>query len=131
MITREEKDAVLRVLCENGLNTEEYLRLNRPLFVSATGLDEQTVLSVLRHFQDMGLVSKLNYRFGADSFFLIVHTKASDLFRRGGFAMKEYLLEQEVEKLLLEIERLKPALGDKIERITTIAANIATLLKPF
>ncbi len=39
--------------------------------------------------------------------------------------MQENMLQKEVEKLLLEIERLKPTLGDKIEQVSTIANNIA------
>jgi len=131
MITYEDKDTVLRVICENNLQTEMLLPVNRKVFVDATGLDEQTVHSVLCHFQSSGLISRLNYRFNADSFYMVVHTKAADIFRRGGFAMKEYLLEQEVEKLLLEVERLKPSLGDKIEKISTIVSNIANIIKPF
>ncbi len=131
MITCEEKDAVLRVICKNNLQTEVLLPVKRKVFIDATGLDEQTVLSVLCHFQSLGLISKLNYRYHIDLFYMIVHTKTADLFQRGGFTMKEYLLQQEVEKLLLEVERLKPSLGDKIEQISTIVSNIANIIKPF
>ena len=64
-------------------------------------------------------------------FFLEVHQSAFDLFNRGGFTMKENILQKEIEKLLLEVERLKPSLGDKVERITTIISNIANIIKPF
>ena len=41
------------------------------------------------------------------------------------------MLEKEVEKLLLEIESLKPTFGDKMEKLSTIAANISGIVGSF
>ena len=38
------------------------------------------------------------------------------------------MLAKEVEKLNLEIKRLKPALGDKIERLSNIAGNLTGIV---
>ena len=43
----------------------------------------------------------------------------------------EELLSKNIEKLLLEIESLKPSMPDRINTITTIAANISTALGLF
>ena len=59
------------------------------------------------------------------------YAEAFDIFNRGGFVAQENLLQKEVEKLLLEIERLKPTFGDKAEKITTIANNLACIVGIF
>lgn len=96
-----------------------------------TGYSPRLINAILEGFQTEGLISNLNLRFSSPSFFVEVHQSAFDLFNRGGFTMKENLLQKEVEKLLLEVEGLKPSLGDKVERITTIVSNIANIIKPF
>lgn len=97
----------------------------------ATGYSPRLINAILEGFQKEGLISNLNLRFSSPSFLLEVHQSAFDLFNRGGFTMKENLLQKEVEKLLLEVEKLKPSLGDKVEKITSIISNIANIIKPF
>lgn len=53
---------------------------------------------------------------------------AFDFYSHGGFVGQEELLRKNIEKLLLEIESLKPSMPDKISTITSIAGNIATAL---
>lgn len=127
-----DKDKILSYLVEAENITPESLS-----FVDFKDMQEKTgynpifINAVLEGFQQEGIISDLNLRYSSPSFFLIVHQSAFDLFNRGGFTMQENLLQKEVEKLLLEIERLKPSLGDKIEQITTIANNIMGIIKPF
>lgn len=131
-ITYKEKDAVLNYLCNcDEVVPERLSQINRLKYVSHVGTDEKTALSVLQYFNRIGIVSNLNYRYHSDTFYVIVRQEAFDLLNRGGFTVKEYLLQQEVEKLLLEIERLKPSIGDKIEKISTIVSNIANIIKAF
>ncbi|MBM6864332.1 hypothetical protein H6A66_03955 [Bacteroides caecigallinarum] len=131
-ITYTEKDNVLRFLVENEYVTpESFIKLSLSQIMDETGYNSEYINAVLEGFQKEGLISDLNLRYGVPSFYLIVHQSAFDLFNRDGFTMKENLLQKEVEKLLLEVERLKPSLGDKIEQITTIANNIMSIIKPF
>lgn len=94
-------------------------------FIRECGLDSQIVNSILLYFQRIGIVKRVNYQHHSELFIIEILTEAFDLFNRGGFTMQENMLQKEVEKLLLEIERLKPTLGDKIEQVSTIANNIA------
>ena len=96
-----------------------------------TGYTPRFINAVLEGFQHEKLIGNLNLQFSSPSFYLEVYQSAFDLFNRGGFTMKENLLQKEVEKLLLEIEKLKPSLGDKVEKITSIISNIANIIKPF
>lgn len=57
-----------------------------------------------------------------------VHVEAHTFVSHGGFYGQEMVLKSNLEKLLLEIEALKPSVPDKVETFTTIAANIATIL---
>lgn len=131
-ITYIEKDKILKFLVEHeDVTPESFISLSLYQIMNETGYNSEYINAVLEGFQKEGLISELNFRYRAPSFYLIIHQSAFDLFNRGGFTMKENLLQKEVEKLLLEVERLKPSLGDKIEQITTIANNIMSIIKPF
>lgn len=131
-ITYIEKDKVLSYLINYpSMMPESFSRIDFKNMQINTGFTPDTINSILLGFQQEGLISRLNLRRSCPWFDLVIHQKACDLFNRGGFTMKENLLKQEVEKLLLEIEALKPTLGDKIEQFTTIANNIMSLIKPF
>lgn len=127
-----DKDKVLSYLikCET-VYPHEMSDVDFEQMQEEIGYSPRLINAILEGFQTEGLISNLNLRFSSPSFFVEVHQSAFDLFNRGGFTMKENLLQKEVEKLLLEVEGLKPFLGDKVERITTIVSNIANILKPF
>lgn len=131
-ITYIEKDKVLSYLINYPKMTpESFSRIDFKDMQTNTGFTPDTINAILLGFQQEGIISRLSLRRSCPWFDLVIHQKACDLFNRGGFTMKENLLKQEVEKLLLEIEALKPTLGDKIEQFTTIANNIMSLIKPF
>lgn len=131
-ITYLEKDRVLSYLVNHpDVCVNEYSSISREDIEKQTGYDIRLINSILGGFQQEGLISNLNLRFSSPSFYLEINQSASDLFNRGGFALKEQVLQKEVEKLLLEVERLKPSLGDKIEKISTIVNNIVGIVKPF
>lgn len=130
-ITYKEKDVVLNLLCNEETIAEQQCWLNRQDFINQSGLDTQALASTLKYFERLGIISSLNYRHSAPTFSLIVHQEAFDVLNRGGFTMQEEVLQKEVQKLLLEIERLKPSIGDKIETVSTIANNIASVVGSF
>lgn len=131
-ITHTEKDEVLSYLVNYETVMPESLScIDLVDMQSSTGYTCRFINSILMGFKQEGLISDLNLRCACPSFHVIVHQQAFDMFNRGGFTMKEDLLKKEVEKLLLEIELLKPTLGDKIEQFTTIANNIMSMISPF
>ena len=131
-ITYYDKDKNLSYLIKcDTVYPHEHSMVDFEEMQETTGYSPRLINAILEGFQEEGLISNLNLRFSSPSFFLEVHQSAFDLFNRGGFTMKENILQKEIEKLLLEVERLKPSLGDKVERITTIISNIANIIKPF
>lgn len=126
-ITYKEKDAVLKVLCEN-FEPETMISASREDVLRTCGVDSGSFSSILAYFQRNSLVREVNFRHGAESFYLIVNIEAFDLYNRGGFTATEELLTKNIQKLLLEIESLKPSMPDRISTITTIASNITTAL---
>ena len=132
MITPELKDKILSTLCSwEELYPGELTPINTAEFLRKVEVDSRTALSILDYFQHIGLIGELNYRHSSPTFYVIVYTNAFDICNRGGFVVQEQLFQKEVEKLLLEIKRLKPALGDKAEQITTIANNLAGIAGAF
>lgn len=129
-ITYKEKDKVLFYLCEN-LMPEKYQQFSLYDFCSTTEMKAQTLDVILSYFQRIGLIKSFNLRYSCPFVAIIIHTECFDIFNRGGFTVQENMLQKEVEKLLLEIESLKPTLGNKIEQISTIGNNIAGIVNGF
>jgi hypothetical protein len=122
-ITYIEKDKVLRCLCTDELMPENHYSINQEAFLKETGLDTEVVDSILTYFSRIGLVSEVNYRYHASEFYLIVHTEAFDLYNHGGFAVQEELLIKNIEKLMLEVEKLQSQFPEKV----AVFANLATI----
>jgi hypothetical protein len=107
------------------------MRMDSKKFIEKSGLDAQTIESILKNFERNGLISDLNYRYSCPSISLIIHQETFDILNRGGFTLQEAMLQKEIENLLLEIEQIRPTVGDKIEKISNIANNIASIVGSF
>jgi hypothetical protein len=84
---------------------------------------------ILNQFEGMGFLEQQKFLGGKAR--ICMKVSSHDFVLRGGFVAQEELIAQNIEKLLLEIESLKPSMPDKVSAITTIAANIATALALF
>ena len=126
MITPELKDKVLKVFIESNAISFAFDRheLSRDLLIPIDVLD-----AIIKQFEKLKLVDATRCLGG--TFHITLSAEAFDVFNRGGFVAQENTLQKEVEKLLLEIEHLKPTLGDKAEKITTIANNLAGIAGTF
>lgn len=87
------------------------------------GLNKNIVCSVLSFFESNGLINQ-QLSLGS-GIFLEILVPAHDLVFHGGFTAKEELFTKNIEKLLLEIESLKPSMPDKVERISSIISGIS------
>ncbi|HWS01417.1 MAG TPA: hypothetical protein VN249_12425 [Prolixibacteraceae bacterium] len=95
------------------------------------GYNSETVGSVLDYFESIGLIDQDKF-LGGDIMIEIL-IPAHDLVSHGGFTAKEELLTKNIEKLLFEIEDLKPILPEKVESIHAIISGIKeglALFKP-
>ena len=88
---------------------------------------------ILESFSELGLIADLNPMRGGH--FLVLKLKAHDLFQRGGFSVMEALNEANIQKILFELEtlqkQLKPDQIDALNKVTTIASSLATVLSAF
>jgi hypothetical protein len=122
MISYELKDRVLKDLVSQGMSYD----IDLFTYASKHTCCDETMEALLDYFQDLGFIETLKCAGGQVTIFVKVY--AHDFVGRGGFTIQEELLKKNIEKLLLEIESLKPSMNERIERITAIASNIATAL---
>jgi len=125
MITYEMKDRVLKSLVEFGVHSQ----LDVHDATGGFGFSSDYLVLILNQFEDLGFLSQQKCLGGV----IIISLTADsfDFWSHGGFQAQEELLKKNIEKLLLEIESLKPFLPDKVNTLTAIAANIATALGLF
>ncbi|MDR2585196.1 MAG: hypothetical protein LBC84_03105, partial [Prevotellaceae bacterium] len=85
---------------------------------------------IIDHFIRLNFITLSNE--SIDGIFLLqLNSEAHNFHAHGGFHGKEQILHKNIERLLLEIESLKPVFPDKVSTLTGIAANIATALSLF
>ena len=125
MISNELKDRVLSEIVNTGVSVEFNIRS----YASDLGCSGDELDAVIRHFEARHLLNAKRCLGGR--VLVTVEVDAHDFVRRGGFTAQEELLKKNIEKLLLEIESLKPSMPDKVEQITSIAGSIATALGLF
>jgi hypothetical protein len=93
------------------------------------GLHRNIVCSILDYFENNGLINQDKFLGGGIMIEILV--PAHDIVSHGGFTAKEDLLTKNIEKLMLEIESLKPSFPDKAEKFATIISGIAAGLGLF
>lgn len=116
----EEKDLMLSFVCERG----SYIGITGFAYSEYPIKGKEKIIGIMKHFQRLNLISECSANAYKVSYLL--HLEASELLSKGGFKTQEELLQANIEKLLLEIEDLKPSLPHKAETITSIASGIAT-----
>jgi hypothetical protein len=124
-VTPALKDNVLNCLC-SSITCESVFSLEIDSVFLETKTDFNTLNTVLSQFERLGFISHLNLR--RSSLSLCLHLEAIDFKNRGGFYAQEEVLKLNLEKLLLEIDQLKPSFPDKLETFTSIASNIVSCL---
>ena len=129
MIDCKLKDKILnKIVSESpemtfGFDSEDALKI--------FGFNREVVSSVLDYFENIGLIDQDKFLGGGIMLEILI--PAHDLVSRGGFTAKEELLTKNIEKLLVEIERLKPSLPDRVEEMASISSGIVAglaLIKP-
>jgi len=125
MITPIIKDRILNKLISTGFS----VKLNIKEEAMEFEIHPQELLIILEQFEEYGLI-KLTKFLGGE---MLIKFKAEafDLNNHGGFVAQEELLTKNIEKLLLELERLKPSMPDRIEKITSIISAITSALSLF
>jgi hypothetical protein len=126
LITPQLKDKILNDIVNEGIVVQPY---DVDKCANNYDLDDKELNAILEQFEKKELI-KITPDFG-DAITLNVKVNAHDYLLHGGFTAQEELLAKNLEKLLLEIESLKPSMPEKVSTITNIAANIATAMGLF
>jgi hypothetical protein len=121
----ETKDDFLNFLINKG----PVIRINVNESQKEFNMTRDSLYMILDHFKNLGFISIENA--GKSFYEIFLKIPAYDYHSHGGFRAQEDLLSKNIQKLLLEIESLKPSMPDKISTITTIVANISTALGLF
>lgn len=131
LVTPELYDSLLNFLLKNVAlgEVEDFESEQSPIPVPE-GISNAMLTAILEFFRDSGFIGLHGYGSNVDSYLfgISISVKAIDYQRHGGFVGQEVLFKQNIEKLLLELEDLKPSSAEKAEKITTIVANIGSFL---
>lgn len=123
LVTPELKDKILKEFIDaGGVN----LQLDIHETAKEYDIDYEVLEIILDDFENLGFFNQMKMLGG--NIRISMKVPAFDFYSHGGFVGQEELLKKNIEKLLLEIESLKPSMPDKISTITSIAGNIATAL---
>ncbi|MDR2002123.1 MAG: hypothetical protein LBQ74_03760 [Prevotella sp.] len=126
LITPELKDRILKEFVETSCIN---LAVNIRDMAKDYNIDRDTMEVILDHFENLGFFEQTKMLGGIIRFRMLV--PAFDFFAHGGFTAQEELLKKNLEKLILEIETLKPSMPAKAETLTSIISNITTALGLF
>lgn len=118
----EEKDLMLSFICER----DSCAGITGFAYSESPVKGKEKIIGIMQHFQRLNLIDNCGANAYKVSFHLLL--EASELLSKGGFKAQEELLQANIQRLLLEIEDLKPSLPKKVDVITSIASGIATAL---
>lgn len=127
MINYELKDKILFKLVNESPNMVFHFDSNQSQTIFEC--NRNVIRAILDDFENHGLIKQQGFLGGGVMVNILV--PAHDLLIHGGFRANEELLTRNIEKLLLEIESLKPSFPDKVEKLTAIASGISSALGLF
>jgi len=125
-----QKDALLKYLTQN-CQPESFQQFLITDITKATNLSVQDIGVLLSYFQRNKLIGEYSLRVSSPVLHIVVFLDAFEFFHRGGYTLFEQILLQETQKLMLEIENLKPSIGARLEKVTAIANNIIACIATF
>lgn len=128
MVTIEQKDQVLAFICKHCL-LESVNPVKKADAIKTFGTDAASILAILNQMMRMGLLEDVSHN--GFNFYFVVRAEAHDYYRHGGFKAQEELLTKNIQKLILELEQLKPDMPERAGLIAGIAGNIAAALGLF
>ena len=126
MITPEIKDQILRYLCENCEFDELCVIEDNEDLLKLTSWNE--LYGFIEQLKRLRLIGPQSDVY-EDNPYILLYMDAQDFLRIGGFTAKETILKQNIEKLNLEIQKLRDNPSQALSilsNVTSILANITT-----
>ena len=127
IITPELKDRFLNELV-NRCEVSELTLVNIESIAKELETTGKVIEGIFHQFVDIGLCVRLE-NCSVSELNVILNVEAHDMVRRGGFTAKEKILEENLEKLSLEIAQLRTKDTAQAARLTTILSDIANFFK--
>ena len=131
MFTPEVKDRILSYLCDT-IEFEGVCVVPNEELLNLAPIDLNELDAFFRQLVRMRLVGDRTEVITEDNSYVFLYLEAQDFLRIGGFTAKEAVLKQSVEKLQLEVEKLRQNPSDPlaaITNVTTIATNILSFFR--
>lgn len=123
LITTQQKDQVLQKICGFAdydcgfyLDYKEFPDIN-----------ETSVNGIMRYFERIGFIRNFTYVKHMRVQFALNY-EATDFLLKGGFHAQEEILNANMERLSLEIDRLTPKLGEDAINLLNICANLCSVI---
>lgn len=129
MINSYTKDEIIKWLIASFETTPQIQVSSREL-ASYFDIGDDMIRLYLKQLHRMQLIDYSEL--GAGHIMLMPHMELYDFHIRGGFTVQDELLKKNIEKLHLEIEKLKPHFGEKagmFANLSTIGNTILSALK--
>lgn len=129
MINSYTKDAIIKWLITSFETTPQIQVSSREL-ASYFDVGDDMIRLYLKQLHRMQLIDYSEL--GAGHIMLMPHMELYDFHSRGGFTIQDDLLKKNIEKLHLEIEKLKPHFSEKagmFANLSTIGNTIMSALK--
>lgn len=132
LITPALKD---KMLAEILSADSSRLKIDFKEYDEELGMSDDTAIMILRHFLEIGLLSKATFFSNPSGALLTVNVKAHDFWAHGGFTAQEEILKANIEKLDLQLQYLAKQLGpdylDTASKISSIGSAILSALPLF
>ncbi|TWI80558.1 hypothetical protein IQ13_3236 [Lacibacter cauensis] len=130
VLTPALKDKLLEYIVKNA-ELEKHVFGHREQFVKETELSISLLQAALYQFERLGLLKDVGI--GSLSVEFTATAELHDFYLRGGFTVKEEILEKNIEKLMFEIDHLKKSLTpdqlDTANRLSSIAQGIGAAVQ--
>ncbi len=125
MIDAAMKDRLLEFITQEQF-LEQTVYIKHDDLCKNTDCTKEQMRGMLAQFNRHGFISDFAY---AHHFVQYrARLEGYEFVRKGGFVAHDKLLKLNFEKLLLEIEYLRPKLPERAESLTSILSNITTAL---
>lgn len=119
LITSELKDQVLRTIVNEFQDMLGYVNVCK--WAKRFKIHPHVLIAILYHFVDKNLIMISKKPNGYE---VAITVEAHDFVSYGGFVTQEKLFQDNIKKLLFEIEKLKPSAPDTVATISSIVSNI-------
>jgi hypothetical protein len=125
MINSYTKDVIIKWLITNFEPTPQ-IQVSSSDLAACFDISDHVLRLFLKQLHRMQIIDYSEL--GAGHIMLMPHMELYDFHSRGGFTVQDELLKKNIEKLHLEIEKLKPHFSEKAGMFANLSAIAGTIM---